>query len=289
MITKVHTAQIEHETPIAVIDYPAFRNTFIKDDIARTKFNPEGVDGINVNAKSGFYTALGQAIAECEIINAQLNRIDICWDFYDKTYAELYRLAKLLLYCMAVQIGYTQNISDTNDGFNVRKKSVKVQNTKDSNWTFQFEYYNKLIQKPNQPVQARLELRRSRLAETNISELNKVDFVAAEFVSILSGIIADRGSVYTQTINELNCNLVAAYHRGGYDNLRDFVVRNADSFLAKGQLTNFIKRVRPDISNAAKRAKQLEDSIEDFTMYSKSDLKAMVCELLTALKRYLQA
>lgn len=292
MKAKVHTAQIQSTTENAELDHPAIRNqngiTVIKGGYSRYKYNPEGVDGINENTKSGFYTGLGIAVAECELENTQLNRIDICFDLQDKSFDEMYRLGKLLLYCMAVQIDYTDNISDTIDGFNIKKKSVKVQDTKDSGWRFQFEMYNKKIQKPKQPVLARLELRRSGLTETTVPELEKVDFAANEFVSILSAVVSDRGSVYTKTIKALNKNLALEWYMSGANSLRDFVNQHVHSFLAKGQITDFVRMVRPDISNPAKRAKQLCESL-NLPFYDKSDLKALVSELITALRQYLQA
>ena len=291
MKAKIHTAQIQTTTQSPRLDYPAIKNqngiTLIGDEV-RLKFNPEGVDGIDVNTKSGFYTGLGIAIAECELENVRLNRIDICWDIMDKSFDGVYRLGKLMLYCMAVKIGYTGNISDTIDGFNIKKKSIKVQDTKDSGWTYQFELYNKKLQKPTQPVKARFELRRSGLVNTTIPELEKVDYVAAEFMSILNSIVSSRGSVYTQTIKELNRNLVAAWYESGATSLRNFINQNVNSFLAKGQIADFIRQVRPDISNPAKRAQQIHESL-DLPFYDKSDLKALVDELIVSLERYLQA
>lgn len=291
MNTKIHTAQLQTLTKCTELDCPAIKNqngTALIGDEYRVKFNPEGVEGVDINTKSGFYTALGITIAECELENVRLNRIDICWDFMDKTFTEMYRPAKLLLYCMAVQIGYTGNISDTIDGFNIKKKSVKVQNTKDSGWIYQFEYYNKKLQKPKQPVMARLEFRRSGLVDTTISELDKVNHVAHEFISILSAIASERGSVYTQTVKELNNNLMAAWKESGCTSLRNFINQNVDSFLAKGQIADFIRRVRPDINNVGKRAQQITESI-GLQMYDKSDLKELISEMITSLRKYLQS
>lgn len=292
MKAKVHTAQIQSTTENAALDHPAIRNQngiiVTKGGYSRYKYNPEGVEDVNENTKSGFYTGLGIAIAECELENVQLNRLDICWDMRDQTYDSVYRLGKLLLYCMAVKIGYTKNISDTIDGFNIKKKSVKVQDTKDSGWTFQFELYNKKLQKPNQPVLARLELRRSQLADLKMHELEKVDFVATEFKSILQAIVSDHNNIYSQTIKELNNNLVIAWHSSGETSLRNFINQHIDSFLAKGQIADFIRRVRPDIANVPQKAKRLTDSIGK-QMYDKSNLKELVDELIPALQDYLQS
>ena len=289
---RIHTAQIQTTTDFTGLINPAIKNqrgtTKLACNEFRGKFNPDGVNGVNVYTKSGFYTALGMTIAECELDNCRINRLDFCYQFEKLEFDTVYRKIKLLLYVLAVKFDYTDNIQDTYDDFNVRKKSVKVQDTKDSSWNYQFEFYNKRLQKSNSRVKSHLEFRFGNLIDKDIPELEKVDAAAQTLISMLTAVTSDRDNTFTRTAQELNANLIYAYkvlHKNV--NLRDFVVAHQDSFLVKGQLTAFIRKVRPDIHNPAKRAQQLTESI-GLKTYEKSDLAKVVEELIYHLRLYLQ-
>lgn len=127
-----------------------------------------------------------------------------------------------------------------------------------------------------------------QLEDLKMHELEKVDFVATEFKSILQAIVSDHNNIYSQTIKELNNNLVSAWHNSGETSLRNFINQHIDSFLAKGQIADFIRKVRPDIANVPQKAKRLTDSIGK-QMYDKSNLKELVDELIPALQDYLQS
>jgi len=279
--TQIDTAQIQTTEEINIIKFDFITSSGIYKTNAgdcRYRFNPEKM-GMKVNTVSGYNAALHNAI---DMIGAECvqNRLDFCFDSMIP-YSDTYKQNRLLLLLVAHKYGFT-NLMNTDDPFKLDKKSIKVQDTKDSNWTYQFEYYNKRIQSPKSGIESRLELRINKLALSDVPEDLKPETYLSEIIGMLQTVVDVRDSTFTEFVREQNKYLLAKWHEEVIEKqmykqpLSKFLTKYADCFYTSLQITDFIKRIGN--KNYNDTSKDMRKKIK-FTLFSKKQMSEYVSEI----------
>lgn len=291
LFAQIDTAQIQTQNEINVLDFDFItsQGTYKRDDICHYRFNPQKtlydvstVDGYNM----AFHTA-----AQLMGVDILQNRLDFCFDSYDNSYDKLYKQNRLLLLLVAYKYKFT-NLMNTDNPFELQKKSIRVQNTKDSDWIYQFEFYNKRIQSPKSGIECRLELRRRKLELSDVIEDDKPKHYLQELMDMLKSVVSKRDTTFTEFVRAQNKYLLAKWQqeviteRAYKQPLSKFMAKYADCFYTSLQITEFIKALGYKDYN--KRSQDIREKIM-FQLFSKREMNDYVTEITRSATAFLSA
>lgn len=282
LFAQIDTAQIQTKNEI---DYKKF--DFITSvGVYKTnsgdchyRYNPDKTL-MDVSNIEGYNDSLHNA-AEQMGVEVLQSRIDFRFDSYDCSYKALYKQNRLLLLLMAYKYGFT-NLMNTDDPFTLQEKSIKVQDIKGSDWTYQFEFYNKKLCSPQSGIECRLELRRSRLALSDVPEDDKPKEYLAELVGMCRSVVEVRDKTFTKFVQAQNVHLLQKWNeevlqeRRYKQPLSKFMAKYADCFYTSLQITEFVKALGYKRYNDV--SKDIRKKI-NFQLFSKRELAEYVKEI----------
>lgn len=225
--------------------------------------------GYNLAAVMAVIDEVTKLFLAAEASELFISRFDIRFDnFAPKAYSQYYKLNQLLLSLVAYDLKI-KNRYGSIDPITGELKSMCI--GKNKNNERQAEYYNKILQKPELGITARLEL---RSLQRNIDLLQPLNdgfaaTLAAEWFDILSH--AANKAIFKALKADINNNIVGNYDLNLNTGAAEFVAVNALRIYDKPQASALFAALGYDKRNGgdffSKRPQQQIITIDDVKAY----------------------